>query len=228
MIIWLASYPRSGNTMLRMILRQSFGVETYSIYDDKTDIAKSSTVSALVGHRSMGMKARDFVRESKESSDVRFLKTHSPPLDGSPAIYVVRDGRAAVVSYFRYLKDVRDRADVAMRDVIEGRNVYFSSWSGSLREWNPLVRPKTLLLRYEDLVDDAETAITQIGEFTGLSPVSAWENEFERMRTLYPEFFRAGSNQKNIAALRGDELEMFWALHGEMMDSMRYGDRTRR
>ena len=223
MIIWLASYPRSGNTMLRMILRQSFGTETFSIYDDKTDIAKSPTVSALVGHRSMGMKARDFVRQSKMSSDLRFIKTHSPPMDASPAIYIVRDGRAAVVSYFRYLRDVRNRADVELRDVIEGRDVYFSSWSGSLREWNPQARPNTLLLHYEDIVDDAETAIERIGEFIGLSPVSAWENEFEKMRMLYPEFFRAGSNKKNIAALEGADLELFWLLHGDMMRSMHYG-----
>lgn len=211
--------------MLRMILRQSFGTETYSVYDDKTDIAKSSTVSALVGHRSMGMKARDFVRQSKASSDVRLIKTHGPPLDGSPAIYVVRDGRAAVISYFRYLRDVRNRADVELHDVIEGKNVYFSSWSGSLREWNPQARPKTLLLRYEDILDDPANAIVQIGEFVGVSPVSAWKNEFEKMRTLYPEFFRAGSNKKNIAALEGDNLERFWSLHGDKMRSMRYGDR---
>lgn len=34
MIVWLASYPRSGNTYLRMLLHQLHGLKTYSVYDD--------------------------------------------------------------------------------------------------------------------------------------------------------------------------------------------------
>ena len=32
MIIWLASYPRSGNTMFRMMLNKVFGSKTYTKY----------------------------------------------------------------------------------------------------------------------------------------------------------------------------------------------------
>lgn len=213
--------------MLRTILRQSFGRESYSIYDDKTDIAKNPAVGALIGHRMMGMKAPEFIRRSTASPDVRFVKTHSPPVDDAPAIYVVRDGRAAVISYYRYLRDVRDRTDVQLRDVIEGNEVYFSNWSGSVREWNPQTRSRTLLLRYEDLVRDVATAIERIERFTGLQPVSEWQNEFESMQSLYPEFFRVGSNQKNIEALQGSDADLFWSLHGDTMEAMRYPGRPK-
>ena len=33
-IVWLASYPRSGNTFLRIVLHRLYGVPTYSVYDD--------------------------------------------------------------------------------------------------------------------------------------------------------------------------------------------------
>ena len=34
MIVWLASYPRSGNTFLRMVLHFVYGQKTYSLYND--------------------------------------------------------------------------------------------------------------------------------------------------------------------------------------------------
>ena len=34
--IWLASYPRSGNTFLRIVLAQVFGLKTASVYENLT------------------------------------------------------------------------------------------------------------------------------------------------------------------------------------------------
>lgn len=34
MIIWLALYPRSDNTFLRLVLHKLFGVPTYSVYEN--------------------------------------------------------------------------------------------------------------------------------------------------------------------------------------------------
>ncbi len=31
-VIWLASYPRSGNTLLRTVLYQCFGIQSASVY----------------------------------------------------------------------------------------------------------------------------------------------------------------------------------------------------
>jgi len=33
-MIWLASYPRSGNTLLRVILKHCFGLSSQSVYHD--------------------------------------------------------------------------------------------------------------------------------------------------------------------------------------------------
>ncbi len=50
MIVWLASYPRSGNTFFRVILNSIFDIKTYSIYDDKGDIGADEKTSETVGH----------------------------------------------------------------------------------------------------------------------------------------------------------------------------------
>lgn len=51
MIVWLASYPRSGNTFLRVLFRHVFGIETYSVYNDLLDIGSDGDISAVTGHR---------------------------------------------------------------------------------------------------------------------------------------------------------------------------------
>jgi hypothetical protein len=33
MIVWLASFPRSGNTFLRIVLHRLYGVRTSTVYD---------------------------------------------------------------------------------------------------------------------------------------------------------------------------------------------------
>jgi hypothetical protein len=34
MIVWLASFPRSGNTMLRILLHRFYGRLSYSLYEE--------------------------------------------------------------------------------------------------------------------------------------------------------------------------------------------------
>ena len=50
MIVWLASYPRSGNTFLRLVLHRLFGVPTYSVYEDHDPVALR-VGPELVGYR---------------------------------------------------------------------------------------------------------------------------------------------------------------------------------
>jgi hypothetical protein len=48
-IVWLDSYPRSGNTLLRIVLRRLYGAPTYGIYDD--DPVAQRVGLGLVGYR---------------------------------------------------------------------------------------------------------------------------------------------------------------------------------
>jgi len=103
MIIWLASYPRSGNTLVRLVLAQVYGYNTYSLYNDP-DL------------RDMGMAdilhQKDFLREGiveyENAEKPYFVKTHLLPHadDTNKAIYIVRDGRDTLVSHAHYRIDV--------------------------------------------------------------------------------------------------------------------------
>src|SRR5262245_30570346 len=95
MIVWLASYPRSGNTFLRIILHRVYGAPTYSVYDDDDPVAQR-VGTELVGYRPKPLSRSEPIA----SEDVYFVKTHKRRKpDGSAAIYLVRDGRDAVVSH---------------------------------------------------------------------------------------------------------------------------------
>jgi hypothetical protein len=146
-VTWLASYPRSGNTLLRQILKHCFGLLSQSLYQDE-DFANPGVRDA-VGHEDVGHNARQFVALARRAGRSLYVKTHElPPADHHPAIYVVRDGRSAVVSHTHYLRDVLGR-DISLADVIAGKAGL--SWSHHVRAWAMPARANTLVVRYEDL-----------------------------------------------------------------------------
>jgi hypothetical protein len=96
-VIWLTSYPRSGNTFLRVVLHSLYGVPTYSVYHDDDPVAQRVGPD-LVGYRPLP----DDREALSASAEAYFVKTHKRrKADGHPAICLVRDGRDAAVANAR-------------------------------------------------------------------------------------------------------------------------------
>lgn len=226
MIVWIASYPRSGNTLTRMILKYVFGYETYSKYNDPYDIGADEKTMELVGHRMLDYPWSEAYQRMKQSDKIYFVKTHDIEDDGSKTIYIVRDGRSAIVSYWHYLKDYRKK-ELSLSDIISGF-VPFGSWGGHLDEWNPLKRSDTLLIQFESLVNNPVKEIRRIKEFTGLKITGTWKNDFEYFHKINPYFFRAGHIEDGNDEINGDDLDLFCALHGDWMETFNYRLNERR
>jgi len=222
MIVWLASFPRSGNTFLRSMLRQALGLYSYSIYNDIDDIGSNHDVRHAVGHLFINGSIKEFYEDSMRSSEIVPVMTHEPPMDQAPAIYMVRDGRAALVSYWNYLRKVRQRHDLTLEGVIRGQGTRFGSWSLHLQKWAPLSRPRTLLLRYEELVDNPDAAVAKIASFMDRRPIAQWHNNFQQMQAAFPAFFNTASNARNIDQMTSEDRRVFWDLHGDGMRAMGY------
>ena len=203
--VWLASWPRSGNTWFRIVLNDCFGSTTASIYGDNFDAFPSGFGTALGRGR---------------PNRFGLTKTHEALPDSGPAIYLVRDGRAAVVSYF-YFCQVYDTART-MEEVIVGWPP-FGSWSEHLQAWNPRHRPDTLLLRFEDITECPEQAIETVSVFLNCRPMGKLRHTFSAMNELEPRFFRSGSNRLNISELTDKQLELFETLHGTTLRDYGYG-----
>ena len=50
--VWLASYPRSGNTLLRCVLNHCFGLPSTSLYPN--DLGRNRTLQRHAGHFNIG------------------------------------------------------------------------------------------------------------------------------------------------------------------------------
>lgn len=220
MIVWLASYPRSGNTLLRMLIRQTFGLRTYSQYDDLADIGADPEMAEVVGHSSHAM-GTEFVGWARSQPELVLAKTHEPaPDDPDPAIYVVRDGRAATVSYMHYLRDIAGQ-NVELSDVLEGR-VWRGNWSAHVESWLSTPSGPRLLLRFEDLVADPSEAMERTGAFLNLRPGPVDRIDFADLKRRFPKFFRSGSNQANLSEMTPTDQELFWRTHGKTTRSLGY------
>jgi len=115
-VTWLASYPRSGNTLLRVILKHCFGQASQSIYSDAE--FSDPTVCAMVGHEPVGHDPNAFIQQARQDGRSLYVKTHGlPATDRHPAITVVRDGRSGVVSHAHFLREILGRG-VTLADVI--------------------------------------------------------------------------------------------------------------
>ncbi len=204
------------------MLRESFGLETHSLYDDLPDIGGRSALTELVGHRKHGLDSEEFAKKAAESSEIYFVKTHHPPQDDAKAIYVLRDGRSAIVSYYHYLKDFAEQ-ETSLDDVTLG-DCMFGSWSDHLAAWSPKSRPNTLFFHYDELVREPERAIERLAEFIGREPLKSAAVSFAGLQAVDSKFFRSGSDAKNIAELTGASLDLFWATHGELMVEYGYVD----
>lgn len=217
-VTWLASYPRSGNTLLRTILKSCFGISSHSVYHDAefTDAELAGTV----GHEAVGDDPHAFVARAKAEGRRLFVKTHElPPRRDLPAIYVVRDGRSASVSHLHYLRQVLGH-DVTLADVIEGR--MGPLWSAHVRAWALEPRANRLVLRYEKLAAGDAESLRAIADFIGRPLLGPPDVSFARLNALNPAFFRKGSDAANIAEMDDAARGLFERLHGETLRALGY------
>ena len=218
MIIWLASYPRSGNTYLRTILNHCFALDTYSLYDDTHDIAANLRTAEVVGHLSHGKTQQDFVALANESSQSYFVKTHELPTDGSKAIYVIREGLATSVSYKNYLQNFGAQKDLS--DVIIG-NVDFGAWSFHVDSWRNRVGP-ILFVRYESLIENLNDTLDQISLFLDRPIVSRAVPSFKELHAVDPRFFRTGNNLANVQEADSSDRLFFEIIAGRLNRALGY------
>lgn len=224
MIVWLASYPRSGNTLLRTILKQTMDLGSYSDELGSSVFALTPTAIKEFGRLLIEEPWEAFYEKASASAETFLVKTHLPPRDAQPAIYVVRDGRQSLVSYSDYYRKFFPEHPVGLMNLVLGDD-YYGGWSEHYARWNSGSRP-TMLVRYEDLVCATPALLRQTAEFIGhLGPVSPWANPFEKLHRENPEFFRQGDVRWSGAPGWTPLVDgAFFQIHGELMLELRYVD----
>ena len=182
MIIWLASYPKSGNTLLRSILSSYFySKEGNFSFENLNHISQfpltSQFMSAGINIDNDEEVFKNFINVqnflNQEKGKVKFLKTHSAlcKMHGSNftdlnntlgVIYIVRDPRDVVISYSKHndepiditLKKINENY-LINNNVKDEVPVYVGSWSFHYNSWKQFKSAnKYFLIKYEDLLKE--------------------------------------------------------------------------
>jgi hypothetical protein len=235
MVVWIASYPRSGNTLVRMLLRCGLGLSTYSVFDDP--LLEQEGSASTVGH----LPLPDDPDRLAGRSELYFVKTHR--LDDAasphPAIHVVRDGRDALVSCAHYqmkyggpraLRALLERSPRWIRGTFFRRalarmvsDVRFGGWSHNIATWHAR-RATTVMVRYEDLLREPLQTLRIACAQIGVTP-SGPENDlpsFESLHLKWPGMFRRGVVGAWRDEMPEDIHDAFWRRHGEGMRLIGY------
>ena len=222
MICWLASYPRSGNTLFRILVHRFFGVGTWSRHGDGNVHDIGAHLSDVVGFVPHGALDEAKLHEMAAGDGLALVKTHDlPPTDNAfPAICIVRDGRSAVTSYWHYRNRPGD-VGATLGDVLAGR-VMFGSWSDHVAAWLDAPLPRRLVIRYEALVTDPVATMQAVGTFLGWTPLDATPPGFTELHARAPHHFRSGSDAANVAELEARCPALFNSLHGHLQSRLGY------
>jgi hypothetical protein len=208
----LASYPRSGNTFFRVVLSHRYGLAVHTDRPPPAEWGKIGLAPAA-------------------GTGPLFYKTHSLPNpdDRRPAVYLVRDGRDALVSYAHFTlaygqaagPATPERFRAALRDLILEANSAYGTWAQNADAW--AARPATAVVRYEDLVADpcgqADRAAAAIG--LDARPVSDHIPAFGELKEADGTFFRRGVAGGWRDEFPPDLLDLFWQKNGPTM--LRHG-----
>jgi len=135
MIIWLSSYPKSGNTLVRSMISAYFFTQDGN-FNFKT-LNKINQFPDFKLFKNYGINTSDHMEivknyinvqrqiNTKDKNSIRFIKTHSGlrSINGYPftdlnnslgAIYIVRDPRSVVKSYANHNQMSLERASERM------------------------------------------------------------------------------------------------------------------
>jgi hypothetical protein len=217
--IWLASYPRSGNTFLRIVLQDLFRLHTYSVYRVAGQDLPDPSADALELAPFLPPDWRVRLTDSHQATPV-LIKTHGPVEPFGDAIYLVREGRAAIDSYFQYHKKFAFEQP-SLTAVIAGA-CQFGSWSEHFRSWQPCTRPRTLFLRYEELVSRPAQCVPMLAEFLGAQPVGSRLPTFAELKQRLPQFFRRGEDRGFLRDWTEGQAALFHILHSAVMEELGY------
>jgi sulfotransferase family protein len=173
--VFVVGYPKSGNTWFQDIVAGlAFGA--------LPQFAPQSLVQDLVPDVHA-------VPYYKRHASQMFFKSHALPTpDHKRVVYLLRDGRDAMVSYYHHIVNLDNKREDFLETVLTGRYFFPCRWHEHIEAWlaNPF-QSKMIVIRYEELKNNPVRELQRFCDFAGLnrSPeflkMIADETVFEKM-----------------------------------------------
>jgi hypothetical protein len=211
-----------------MVLQRAFGIPSNDIYrmgsNSKTSVDVAPNIEARVGRGAT-------VASLAQAEQIYMLKTHDMPQEDHPALYLVRDGRDAFVSYAHFVQEYHEPVPVderasrfpsTLKQLIETDP--FGGWSANVLAWSRRSTP-TAVVRFEDLIQSPVESLRQAFRAIDFTPPEQPDPHlplFDKLHADFPQFYRRGQVGAWRDEMPPDVQDLFWKRHGEAMRVMGY------
>jgi hypothetical protein len=226
--IFLVSYPKSGNTWIRFLLANLLAAKNPVTYESLEDYIPSL-------HRS-----KERINQFRRP---RIIKSHFPFYYIYPkSIYIVRDGRDALVSFYHYLSDLGKFKGSFEDFFFSDAHMEVGTWQThvqgalSYKKENP---SNMVIIRYEDLLVDTVLQIRRIVSFCDINKSeeaileAVEKSTFKQLKRMQREkgifienkkvnFFRRGVTRQWQAYFSPEISELFIRESGELLGHLGY------
>ena len=192
MIIWISSYPKSGNTYIRSFLAAYYYSNNGKFqFDDLLKMEQFPNLKySKFKTKSMEETSKNWIYNQKSFFDkkkLNFVKTHNTLVEYKgnkfttknetlAAIYIVRDPRNLITSFVNHYSLTYEEAINFMIDenssliekTADGDHssfTYINTWSNHYKSWKNNKEFKTLFIKYEDLENKKEDTFLNIINF---------------------------------------------------------------
>jgi len=231
--IFLASYPKSGNTWLRFLIANLLAPDKEITFRNVDDYVFS------------------FNRDPKTwptDKHPRFIKSHWRFFQHYPRfIYIFRDGRDALISYYHFMQ-ARTGSTETFSEFLDQymgdkEDIPFGRWDQHLKAVMVAMQSRHpqsfLVLQYENMLDFPVDAARKVALFCGLNAseealtAAAGKCKFETLKLNEekngPEhlekpytFFRKGTREQWKDVYSDEDLEKFNRHAGEILEGLGY------
>lgn len=232
--VFIVSYPKSGNTWVRFLIG-NYITKNQCTFDNIHRITPN---------------IHDNPDDCKELGRPRFIKSHAPYRPQYPnVIYVVRDGRDIAVSYYHYRIRMGDLDEdggfsTFLKEFDRGEIWPYGTWSEHVRGWLDQEDSNILVIKYEDLLNDAEHELRRMLDFSGIDSnytaikEAVEASNFDRLKKIEEQqkgtahflsdtasdkpFIRSGQKKEWEMYFSKYELKRFLRVQGDALERLGY------
>ena len=162
--VFILSFPKSGNTWTRFLIANLMYPDTPADFSNINRLTPDPEASSK---RELARMPRPRIIKSHQYFDPRYKRV----------IYVVRDPRDVALSQFHFyrkrglLEDGYPPERFVPR-FVAGETTPYGSWGENVAGWlaTRQNRPGFLLLRYEDMLEDAARELNKVASFLEIPP----------------------------------------------------------
>lgn len=217
----LSSFPRSGNTFLRLVLYDCFGYPSWSVYGKEHFLEHVSPSSVMVMQKENSVFVKTHLLREEHLSEVI-------PTNFMRVIHLVRDPREAINSLSHYAETagqfIKDKPRAMTCQ--EWKDKYLEKqslrWCNMINSWK--TTPHRVVIKFEDLILDPVEIVGDTLENLGFE-ITRTEKDPPTFTTLNKSssmFFRKGETDSWKRELLAPEIAKIEKICGDEMDFFEY------